>query len=259
MSELDALARKGAERQNAEARTARGDAHAERHSSSRAIAALSLSRLRNWWVASKVAAVLVSVVGGILGIAFAWSLEEQHPANEHHAYELGLIACIAGIGIFVALPFVMKRIATRAGYAQVEETKQWIAGLPFAVEGYLDVVGREKWLAKLGSGTPSLDPIANQTGSSDEYFAVVIALHPVGERPPADFMGKLLDGLGSPFSHKTYRAGESKFSFSGGPNGAVVARYLHRMITRMLVPLHERYPMRSVWIDVDRDRAACKH
>jgi len=253
MSELDDLARKGAERQNAEERAERHDAPAKPHSSSQAIAALSLSRLRNWWVASKVAAVLVLVVGGILGIAFAWSLEEQHPANELHAYKLGLIACIAGVALFVALPFVMKRIATQAGYARVEETKQWIAGLPFAVEGYLDVVGREKWLAKLGSGTPSLDPIANQTGSSDEYFDVVIALHAIGERPPADFMGKLLDGLGSPFTHKTYRAGDSKFSFNGGPNGAVVARDLHRMIVRMLVPLHERYPMRSVRIYVDRD------
>ena len=261
----DDLARRGQQREQAEqggvdaAAAAKQRALDAKNATSRDLAALHLSPIRWLWRGSIALATLVVAMavlaGGTCGLSLA--LAKGLSATDRHLYPLGIAASVAGAVVFVALTFVVKAVAVSAGRVRYAETERWLASLPFAVTGYLEVIGRRRWLYEAGTFR---DPSGMLTDERDLYADVKVELHGFHGAPPHELMGQLLDGLGAPFSHATLLAPETMrpvaFSFRGGESGYVVAPRLRIVVEQLLVPLHARFPMDSAKVFVDGTRDA---
>jgi hypothetical protein len=131
------------------------------------------------------------------------------------------------------------------------EAERWVAGLPFQLNGFFSVVGRRKWLKKAGrTARLNDDPSQWTSEEPDVYFDVRVKLSALREPPPADFVRRVLDGFGVPLAGSLLDADGRGFKFAGS-SGPFVTTQLERIIKELLLPLHERYPLRSVSLEVD--------
>jgi hypothetical protein len=233
-----------------EARRARK--RAAQAETSKDIAAYNLSPLRGVYAVTRVIVWILIPIIAILAIAFL--VEIYNPSTDFApgspipklGFAGGLVLIVALISFLV----IFKWRVVAAGRAGRVEAERWLADLPFQLNGFFVVVGRRVWLKKAGhGGLSNSDPVLMTSSEPDVYFDVRVTLGPMSAAPPEDFMRRLLDGFGVPLQGSSFHADRNSFSFAG-TSGADVTTQLKRIIEELLLPLHERYPLRSVNLQI---------